>query len=141
MLACMEERKLVCKEVGTQVRTQAYMVVVGTQEHILVLVVGTRAHTQVCMLEGTLERILALAVGTQVHILALVGSKQVEGRQVCKLVAGRQVLVHTLLGTMAVGHNIQMSCPSHDCQSIPPIGVLSCIEEATRHLFLVVFSL
>ncbi len=130
--ACKLERMVVGKLVCKLER----MVLVGTQER-----------KQVCILEhmvlvvGKLERILArkqaciLVVGTQEHMVVgklehtpayiLERMEQAVGRLVCKPV------VHTQVDM--VGHSIQMRCSRNDCRNIPPIGALSCTEEATRH--------
>ena len=116
------------------------------------------AGKQVCMLvEGMLAH---MAVGKQVckpvgmaadkpeHMAAGKPEHMVAGKQFCKpadMAVGKwgRKPVRKVARTLAhtAGHSIQMNCSSRDCRSIPPIGVLSCTEEATRRLILVVFSL
>jgi hypothetical protein len=129
------------------------MMVVGIQAHMQACMglVGTRVRIQVCMLVGMEDKLVGM-VGKQVHkpehTQDGIVLDMVEG-MVCMVVDNIQAgkVVHTLAGmidhTLAgkVDRNIQMSYSSHDCRSIPSIGVPSCTEEATRHLFLVVFSL
>ena len=83
---------------------------------------------------------VGMAAGKQVHMA-------VEGIQVRMLIADNMAIqVHKQVRMTAhwlhtAGHNIQVGHSSIYCQSIQPIEVQSCREEATRRLFLVVFSL
>lgn len=94
-------------------------------------------HILACMVEGIQVRIpvgiLACmpVVGTQAR-MAVVHTLVVAHIPVGMVVARKQV------GMVA---HIQVWCCSSDCWNIPPIGAPSCIEEATRHKFPVVFSL
>lgn len=81
------------------------------------LVVGTQACRQLAV---GIQACMALVVGTQVRIQARMAVVRKQARMVA---------------------HIRVGYCSSDCWSIPPIGVPSCIEEATRRKFLVVFSL
>jgi hypothetical protein len=103
MQACMAGRILVC---------MAERILVGMAERILV----GRA-------EG-MDGMVPVA-GTQVCMA------QAAGILVCKPEAGKLVdMAARILVDMPA--RLRMNDSSHDCRNIPPIGALSCTEEATR---------
>jgi len=102
---------LACRLVGTQV---------GTQEGKAVVLAGIPEHMAVGMLVGIPEGMaVVVLLGTLAWTRTL-------------------VVAHKPVGTVA---HIQAWYCSSGCWCIQPIVALSCIEEATRHKFPVVFSL